>query len=141
MTEQALDHVAQWSGVPREDAEDEVTDTSGDAGDMWDRFDSAMESRQLLSGVKRSIESNQEQIDYMWGGGPAQESSARIDSDVERVRSILTRHGYEEVSVAVGVDVDLAADRKLGGFYRTPDTDEPRWTAHVIFKLVGGSET
>jgi hypothetical protein len=105
LTEEALDHISEWSGVPRGGlgaAQVSVADPSGEVEDVWDRFDSAMASRWLLEGIRRSIGVNLEQIDCTWGGGPAHESSARIDADVELVRSLLTNHGYEEVHVCCG---------------------------------------
>jgi hypothetical protein len=49
--------------------------------------------------------------------------------------------GMRRCTFVVGVDEELAAARKFGAFYRTPGTDEPRWSAHVVFKRVAESES
>jgi hypothetical protein len=102
----------------------------------WARFDSAMATHRLLSGIEHLVDSEVETVDYGWSGGPANESPTQMMEDVARARFFLESHGYREVSVVTGIDRELAAKGQLGGFYSKLDVDRPRWAAKVVFRKI-----
>lgn len=87
----------------------------------------------LLHGFEQSIEDAEESIITSWKGDSADKPPTRMNEDLAHVRALLSRHGYREVSVVMGIDTELAAKGQLGSFYAHPDPNDPRWTARIEF--------
>ena len=71
----------------------------------------------LLHGFEQSIEDAEESIITSWKGDSADKPPTRMNEDLAHVRALLSRHGYREVSVVMGIDTELAAKGQLGSFY------------------------
>jgi hypothetical protein len=131
LTEDFRNTVAESTGIVDETFDSPVP--TADEESIYEPFDVAFHRMSLLHGFERSIERAEETIITSWNGDSADKPPTRINEDLAHVRELLSRHGYREVSVVVGIDTELAARRQLGSFYQQPDPNDPHWTARVEF--------
>jgi hypothetical protein len=132
LTETFRNTVAESTGIVDETLDS--LESTADEEAIYERFDVAFHRMGLLHGCERSIEYAEESIITSWKGDSADKPPTQIDKDLAHVRALLSRHGYREVSVVMGIDTELAAKRQLGSFYQQPDPKDPRWTARVEFE-------
>jgi hypothetical protein len=126
--------VVSLTALPRGGGDESALSPTADSVDdevVWERFDTAFASRNLLQGIKNVSESEREETNCGWSDGPADGSPAPMAEDVARILPLLTRHGFHEASVAMGIDLEVAARGQLGSFHQTPDPSQPRRTARV----------
>jgi hypothetical protein len=134
MTAGLREHVGELAGVAAEDDMDLDSEPDPvDEGSLWARFDRVADREQLLDSLDEIAKCNEEIINYQWSGDSADEPPTRMAQEIELVRSLLTRSGYEEVSVATGIDQELADRGALGGFYAMR-SNHPRWAAKIVFR-------
>lgn len=124
---------------------DPTTSEEGRGLSLWDDqifddFTKAWSISTLAVRLAESAKEHEEEIDTTLDGGDASETAEWVNRQVEIARSVLIGRGYEETKVSIGIDVELAARRELGSFYRRPDPEKPRWVAHVLFRRSGHSD-
>lgn len=111
---------------------------SFDVAVLWEHFDAASDTFRLLHGFDVQVERGDERISATWKCDSADRPSTRVDVEVALVKAYLECCGYHKVIIVKGIDTDLAARGKLGGFYEEPDPDGPHWTVQIQFDRDGG---
>ena len=133
LTKHFNDNIVESTGVS-----DGESPKSFDVAVLWERFDTATHKFALIHGFDVQVERGDETINTSWKCDSADRPSTRVDVEVALVKACLERCGYHEVIIVKGIDTDLAARGKLGGFYEEPDPDGPQWTVRIQFDRDGG---
>jgi hypothetical protein len=128
LTKDFNDSVVQATGVSLGDLAE-----SPDAA-VLERFRTALGRVFFMHAYESVVESGDESINTTFKGESADRPPTGLDEKIALVRAFLERNGYHEVTVAVGIDTEMATRGELGHFYARPDPDDPHWTAQIEFE-------